>query len=397
LPLGGVANSTPVIDSITNRLYIGVSNKNFVAVNRSTGIVSWNYFADAPIASSAAITPDRKLIVATVKGTIYGFDLTNTAIPLTPAWQLALSDSIYSSPAVDNSGYIYYCTTSGRVLKISMPPAQQPSIVWQAQTGGRITGSPVIDGYGNLYVGCSDSKLYAINTQNGNIKWIYQSGSPILSTPAVSDIGMIYFGNHGGKVVALDSSSNMHWYYQDSTSTDAPLLYEHGTLYVGTVGARLLAFYDGADSSIYQTDSKHLALKANSKNIALANTNAAIKPPVWGTFQGNNQRTGVYNGSLITDVKDKTNLLPTQFSLSQNYPNPMNPSTTISFSLPSQSFVSLKIYDVLGREVATIVSEELPAGTYSRQWNAGKMSSGVYFYRLQAGSFTQTKRLVLLK
>jgi hypothetical protein len=208
---------------------------------------------------------------------------------------------------------------------------------------------------------------------------------------------MIYFGNHGGKVVALDSSSNMHWYYQDSTSTDAPLLYEHGTLYVGTVGARLLAFYDGADSSIYQTDSKHLALKANSKNIALANTNAAIKPPVWGTFQGNNQRTGVYNGSLITDVKDKTNLLPTQFSLSQNYPNPMNPSTTISFSLPSQSFVSLKIYDVLGREVATIVSEELPAGTYSRQWNAGKMSSGVYFYRLQAGSFTQTKRLVLLK
>jgi hypothetical protein len=75
----------------------------------------------------------------------------------------------------------------------------------------------------------------------------------------------------------------------------------------------------------------------------------------------------------------------------------MNPSTTISFSLPSQSFVSLKIYDVLGREVATIVSEELPAGTYSRQWNAGKMSSGVYFYRLQAGSFTQTKRLVLLK
>jgi hypothetical protein len=208
---------------------------------------------------------------------------------------------------------------------------------------------------------------------------------------------MIYFGNHGGKVVALDSSSNVHWYYQDSTSTDAPLLYEHGTLYVGTVEGRLLAFYDGADSSIYQTDSKHLGLKTNSKKTVLANTNATIKPPVWGTFQGNNSRTGVYNGSLITDVKDKTNLLPAQFSLSQNYPDPFNPSTTISFTIPSRSSVSLKIFDLLGREVATIVSEELPAGTYARQWYAGKMSSGVYFYRLQAGSFTQTKRLVLLK
>ena len=97
-----------------------------------------------------------------------------------------------------------------------------------------------------------------------------------------------------------------------------------------------------------------------------------------------------------TDVEQSTGL-PKVFALSQNYPNPFNPSTTLSFSLPSRSFVTLNIFDLLGREVASIVSEELPAGTYSRQWNAAKMSSGIYFYRLQAGSFTQTKRLVLLK
>ena len=119
-----------------------------------------------------------------------------------------------------------------------MLPSQQAAIVWQAQTGGAITGSPVIDGNGILYVGCSDSKLYAVDAQSGNIKWTYQSGSPIFSTPAVSDVGIIYFGNHGGKVVALDSGSVVHWYYQDSTSVDAPLLYERGTLYVGTVGGR---------------------------------------------------------------------------------------------------------------------------------------------------------------
>jgi hypothetical protein len=87
----------------------------------------------------------------------------------------------------------------------------------------------------------------------------------------------------------------------------------------------------------------------------------------------------------------------TAFHLFHNYPNPFNPSTIISFNIPSRSLVSLKILDLLGREVETIVSEELPAGNYSRQWNAKDFSGGVYFYRLQAGSFIKTKKLILLK
>jgi photosystem II stability/assembly factor-like uncharacterized protein len=85
------------------------------------------------------------------------------------------------------------------------------------------------------------------------------------------------------------------------------------------------------------------------------------------------------------------------FTLMQNYPNPFNPTTGIAFSLPSKSFVSLKIFDVIGREIATVVSEELPAGDYSRQWNATNLPSGIYFYRLQAGTFTETRKLVLLR
>lgn len=99
----------------------------------------------------------------------------------------------------------------------------------------------------------------------------------------------------------------------------------------------------------------------------------------------------------MTFVALRSDELPKTFELQQNYPNPFNPSTTISFSIPSRSFVSLKVFDTLGREVATIVSEEMPAGNYSRQWNAANMSSGVYFYRLQAGSFIETKKLVLLR
>ena len=90
-------------------------------------------------------------------------------------------------------------------------------------------------------------------------------------------------------------------------------------------------------------------------------------------------------------------LLPRNYSLNQNYPNPFNPSTTISFNLPLRSFVSLKVFDLIGREVATIVSEEMLAGKYSQQWNALDLPSGIYFYRLQAGSFVETKKLILLK
>jgi len=388
LATGGALSATPVVDSISNQVYIGVSNKNFVAVNKSTGAVSWNYFVDAPIATSAAITPDRKLVFATVKGTVYGFDLANPGNSPAPAWEIPLYDSIYSSPAVDNEGFTYFCTMKGKIYKISMLPSQQAAIVWQAQTGGAITGSPVIDGNGVLYVGCSDSKLYAVDAQSGNIKWTYQSGSPIFSTPAVSDVGLIYFGNHGGKVVALDSGSVVHWYYQDSASVDAPLLYERGTLYVGTVGGRFLAFYDGADSSIYAPGSQ----KAH-----LAKSTAAMSSPVWGTFHGNNQRTGVSVEKFVTKVIGSTNLLPNEYNLMQNYPNPFNPTTTINYSLQMSSVTTLKVYDVLGREVKTLVNERQTAGLHSVTFNAENFPSGVYFYKLSAGKFVETRKLVLIK
>jgi hypothetical protein len=88
---------------------------------------------------------------------------------------------------------------------------------------------------------------------------------------------------------------------------------------------------------------------------------------------------------------------PVEFALKQNYPNPFNPSTTIEYAIPHQSFVTLKIFDMLGREVTTLVEQMKDAGTYLVSWNASAMPTGVYFYRLQAGSTTQTRKLILMK
>ena len=100
---------------------------------------------------------------------------------------------------------------------------------------------------------------------------------------------------------------------------------------------------------------------------------------------------------LITDVKDHNHLNEIRFSLNQNYPNPFNPRTSIEYKVGSLGAVTLKVYDILGNEVATLVKEEKPAGTYKVTWSAANLPSGVYFYQLKAGSFTATKKLLLLK
>jgi len=98
----------------------------------------------------------------------------------------------------------------------------------------------------------------------------------------------------------------------------------------------------------------------------------------------------------VTDVENEE-IIPTEFSLHQNYPNPFNPSTTINFSIPSSEFVTIKVYDLLGNEVATLIDEYRPAGSYEVDFNAADLPSGVYLYRIQAGDFTEAKKMILLK
>jgi hypothetical protein len=95
-------------------------------------------------------------------------------------------------------------------------------------------------------------------------------------------------------------------------------------------------------------------------------------------------------------VNDQTHL-PAAFSLLQNYPNPFNPATNIQFSIDNPQLTIVKVYDVLGREVATLVNEIKQPGTHTVQWDASGFASGVYLYRLQAGTFTETRKLVLLR
>jgi hypothetical protein len=88
---------------------------------------------------------------------------------------------------------------------------------------------------------------------------------------------------------------------------------------------------------------------------------------------------------------------PEDFYLFQNYPNPFNPTTTLSYVIGHSSFVSLKVYDILGNEVATLVNEDKQAGSYEVQFVAAGLTSGIYFYKIMADNFVQTRKMILLK
>jgi hypothetical protein len=102
-------------------------------------------------------------------------------------------------------------------------------------------------------------------------------------------------------------------------------------------------------------------------------------------------------GPTLTGIVWNQQSAPTAYKLSQNYPNPFNPVTKINYALPKSGFVTLKVYDMLGREVVSLVNENKVSGNYSVDFNASNLTSGVYFYRLEVNGFVDTKKMLMIK
>ena len=128
---------------------------------------------------------------------------------------------------------------------------------------------------------------------------------------------------------------------------------------------------------------------------------STIGEPVIGTSGNsvNQIQSGFwYSEDILTGVeKNDRNSIPKEFQLMQNYPNPFNPTTTIIFDLPKESHVTMKIYNILGQEVKTLINETKKPGSYHLNFNASSLASGVYIYRIKAGEFTSTKKMMLIK
>jgi len=124
---------------------------------------------------------------------------------------------------------------------------------------------------------------------------------------------------------------------------------------------------------------------------------SSIKTVVFVQNDVNKEVMNVASSSSINGINPVSSEIPNAFYLSQNYPNPFNPSTNIEFKLPKDEFVTLKVYDMLGKEIAVLVIGNFKKGTYSVDWDASNLGGGVYFYTIKMGEFSETKKMILIK
>lgn len=168
-----------------------------------------------------------------------------------------------------------------------------------------------------------------------------------------------------------------------------------GTLYTSSYSIWVRDMYASTDGGL----NWFTATEGMQKDFSGVNEFTVTNENVFVALAGTGQY-GIYKRPLSSnpsDVEKWDNISPENFSLSQNYPNPFNPVTNFQFRIPQSGPVTLKVYDNLGAEVATIVNETLAAGEYNYSWNAKDLSSGVYLYRLQGNGYTSAKKLVLMK
>ena len=153
-------------------------------------------------------------------------------------------------------------------------------------------------------------------------------------------------------------------------------------------------------------DFSNVLASYNNKSVGNVTTHIIISLTPNTTYYfrvcaSNSSSTSPYSNTItvttnVTGVDDLLNL-PTRFDLSQNYPNPFNPTTTIKYQIPEETFVGIKVYNLLGSEVTTLVNEMRTVGTYEVKFNASQLTSGIYIYKIQAGQFSQMKKMVLVK
>jgi hypothetical protein len=302
---------------------------------------------------------------------------------------------------------VYSVPSQGETVVSFTRPGRPPLAELQKRNLGKVQ-----DAYG-LPV-ASDSLLRELS--DFALRWVGDSSRSIFVVRDTS----LQSGQRNSVDFVLSDSSGKKVGFEDSTyMTQIPtsMTYDAGNFRVIDVPAdrNYVLLISGKEEGEFTLDAimKKKSEELNQiyyQNISLSKNGSAVATfsqdsrdyPLSVDRNGDGIVDGVVvpsDNEIVTDVQKiwESPLAPIDFALYQNYPNPFNPSTTIEFALPKSSYVTLRVYDLLGRQMSQLVNQNLSPGTYTRQWDAHDLASGVYFYRLSAGDFIETKKLILLR
>ncbi|MBS4027473.1 MAG: T9SS type A sorting domain-containing protein [Ignavibacteriales bacterium] len=300
---------------------------------------------------------------------------------------------------------------------------------WTNSSSGlaSFTGAYAIVSFGNTVFAGTTAGTY-MSTNNGQ-QWTQRDASTWYWTLGI--FGSTLFGATGnfGKMFS-STDDGMTWNSVSIGVTDynvSQIIVAGGNIYCATSWAGIRMSSDGGTNwSKITPDSLNniYTVRVNGSDILAGSDNGRVwvsnnSGQSWTNISadipsGNVIKGFVYSGnyalvavrqnrvwrrplSEITSVSEIKSSLPTKFSLEQNFPNPFNPTTNIGFQISEYGFVSLKVFDVLGKEVSTLVNENLSAGKFSVDWNTENIPSGMYFYKLTTNNFSLTKKMLLAK
>jgi len=263
---------------------------------------------------------------------------------------------------------------------------------------GNMVQSVAIDDSNNIWIG-----LWA----DGFVKFDGINWDTYLSSYSVISIAI---DKHYNKWIGLSFSGLMKFdginFTVYNTSNSGLVCKSVRSICIDTDGAKWISAYTETaqswitcESFIKFDDVNWDLFDTTNSDIPSNSVSSVVIDKNGNNWIGTSRGLAVYKEGGIVNIKenDNNNIIPTHFSLSQNYPNPFNPATKINYQIPHTGFVSLKVYDILGIEVTTLVNENKPAGSYEVEVNGNNLSSGVYFFQLQAVNVVLTKKMVVLK
>jgi outer membrane protein assembly factor BamB len=327
------------------------------------GTLNWKVMFNNGFAfKSPVISPDGNTIyIAGVDSNLFALNLDGSL-----KWKFSCGN-ILRAPMVDSNGNIYFIPTPVPAILYSIFPDGNIRWVYQLPLGGFFYAIPTIDSKGNVYAIARDSNccpyypmLISLN-YNGGLRWTYLfdiEESDDFEQPLICDSeGTVYVGStYGSGYYAISSEGELKWHLpllgllQQVDNTGS--IGEDGTLYLGVHEVSTI-------------------------------------PPL-------DQITLMAIRDTVTSVKDANENM-VSYKLEQNYPNPFNSSTNIKYAISQSSRVSIKVFDLMGKEVATLLNRYQQAGRYDIIFQANDLASGIYFYSLRSGDFVATKKLILLK
>lgn len=276
---------------------------------------------------------------------------------------------------------------------------------YTSELAGGYINTIKVDKNNNVWIGSQ----YGLTKYDGN-EWITFNNSDGLTGNNIKDIYINPSNNDLWLVTDYPNNGISHfngseWESFNSANSNLPgdqnisavAVDNNNVVYAGFNFPRSSAFAKYENESWTVLDTSIVPEKYNNYALGYvndieidANNNIWFATNMYGVF--------IYNeNGVVVDVEENLDVVPQYFILHQNYPNPFNPTTSIEYQLVDAEKVSLKVYDVLGREVKTLVNEEKLPGNYSVTFDASNLSSGIYFYRMQSGKFIDTKKMILLK